>query len=96
MGVVQLPDELKRVIDRQISSGRASSEAEFLAEAVQRYAEALDVDDGSIVAAADEGVGNMEAGRFDMIAGSQGMQSLRIELRARLDQLLERSRRDQR
>ena len=87
MGVVQLPDNLKRVIDRQVAEGRAASEAEFLAAAVQRYAEALDSDEDEIVAAADEGIADIEAGRFELIAGSDDMQRLRAELGDGLDRL---------
>jgi len=81
MSVVQLPDELKRVIERQVAEGRAGSEAEFLADAVQRFAGALETDDDAIVAAADEGIADIEAGRFELIAGSEDMQRLRSELR---------------
>ena len=44
MGVVQvqLPDDLKQVIERQVAKGRASNEADFLAEAVRRYADHLE------------------------------------------------------
>jgi len=89
MGVVQLPDELKLVIDRQIAEGRAASEADFLIEAVQRYAEALELDEAEIVAAADEGVADIEAGRFDLISGPEDMERLQADLSATLDQLAE-------
>ncbi|MGD0103510.1 MAG: hypothetical protein ABSC06_05675 [Rhodopila sp.] len=82
MGVVQLPDELKQVIDRQVTQGRVASEAEFLSEAVQRYAEALESDDDAIVAAADEGIADAEAGRFELISSPEDMARLRAELRA--------------
>ena len=36
MGVIQLPDELQRVIERQVAEGRAASSAAFLEEAVRR------------------------------------------------------------
>lgn len=85
MGVVQLPDELKQVIDRQIAKGRAASEADFLTEAVQRYAEALELDEDEIVAAADEGVADIESGRFELISGPEDMERLQAELSATLD-----------
>ena len=46
MGVVQLPDELQRVIERQVAEGRAASPAAFLEEAVRRLVdEARDEED---------------------------------------------------
>ena len=36
MGVIQLPDELRQIIERQVAEGRAGSESEFIVEAVQR------------------------------------------------------------
>lgn len=89
MGVVQLPDELKQVIDRHIAEGRAASEADFLVEAVQRYAEALELDEDEIVAAADEGVADIEAGRSEMISGPDDMERLQADLSATLDRLTE-------
>ena len=59
MSVVQLPDELKQVIDRQVAEGRALSEADFLIEAVQRYAEALELDAEKIKTAADDGIADI-------------------------------------
>jgi Arc/MetJ-type ribon-helix-helix transcriptional regulator len=90
MNVVQLPDDVKRIIDRQVAAGHAASEAEFLAAAVQRYAEALDSDEDEIVTAADEGIADIEAGRFELIAGADDMNRLRAELGDTLDRLTER------
>jgi Arc/MetJ-type ribon-helix-helix transcriptional regulator len=89
MSTVQLPDTLRRVIDRQVTKGHAASEAEFLAAAIQRYAEALDLDEDEIEAAADEGIGDVEAGRFELIAGREDLRRLRAELSATLDQLVD-------
>jgi hypothetical protein len=36
MGVIQIPDELQRVIERQVAPGRAASPATFLEVAVMR------------------------------------------------------------
>jgi Arc/MetJ-type ribon-helix-helix transcriptional regulator len=89
MNTVHLPDTLKRVIERQVTKGRAASEAEFLAAAIQRYAEALELDEDEIEAAADEGVADIEAGRFELIAGAEGMRPLSAEPGGTLDQLVE-------
>ncbi len=82
MTLIQLPDDLKRLIDQQVAEGRAASDAEFLAVAVRRYADALEADDDRIVAAADDGIADIEAGRFEVIAGPEDMRRLRSELRA--------------
>jgi predicted transcriptional regulator len=87
MGVVQLSDDLLQVIDRQVVQGRATSEAEFLAEAVQRYAQALEAAEAEILAAADEGIADIEAGRFVLIDGPDDMRRLRAELGERLNEL---------
>ena len=40
MGVIQLPDELQQVIEREVAEGRAISPAAFLQEAVMRLVDA--------------------------------------------------------
>ena len=47
MGIVQvqLPDDLRSVIDRQVAEGRAASEAEYVAEALRLYAGHLEAED---------------------------------------------------
>ena len=85
----QLPETLKRVIDRQVTKGHAASAAEFLAAAIQRYVEALELDEDDLEIAADEGVADIEAGRFELITGPEDMQRLRADLGATLDRLEE-------
>jgi Arc/MetJ-type ribon-helix-helix transcriptional regulator len=87
MGIIHLPDELREVIDRQIAEGRAESEADFVIAAVQRYAEALEHDQDEIAAAADEGIADIEAGRFEVISGPEDMERLQGELTATLDKI---------
>ena len=70
MGVVQLPDELKEVIDRQVEEGRVSSETSFLEEAVRRYAVELELED-EIVAVAQAGIADAEARRFKTISSPE-------------------------
>ena len=84
MGVVQLPDDLKQVIDRQIAEGRASSEAEFLTQAVESYARTLEQQEDEILAAADEGTADIEAGRFEVLSGTEDIQRLRLELQEKI------------
>ncbi len=91
MGVVQLPDDLKQVIDRQIAEGRVASEAEFLAKAIQWYAEALDLDEDETLAAANEGIADIESGRFELISSPEDMRRLKAELRASRQDIVTKS-----
>lgn len=89
MGIVQvqLPDDLKQVIDRQIAEGHAANEADFLTQAARLYADHLDAEDeiAAMVARADA---DLAAGRFTTIATPEDSQALHeiamARLRARL------------
>ncbi len=89
MGVVhvQIPEDLKRVIDRQIAEGRASSEADFLLEAARFYAAHLEVG-GEIAAMVERADAEMAAGRYRMIATPEDSQALHETVMARLRVLL--------
>jgi Arc/MetJ-type ribon-helix-helix transcriptional regulator len=88
MGFVQLLDELKRIIERQVAEGRIEDEAHFLEEAVRRFAAELDAED-EIIAVAHAGTADIEAGRFTTIATPEDADALHertmARLRARLD-----------
>jgi Arc/MetJ-type ribon-helix-helix transcriptional regulator len=71
MGAVQLPDELQRVIERQVAEGRATSAADFLDEAVLRLIDEARLEEEEIVAAAQAGIADMEAGRYRIVATSE-------------------------
>lgn len=58
---VQLPDDLRSIIDRQVAEGRAASEAEYVAEALRLYADHLDAE--------DEIAGMVERADVDMAGG---------------------------
>lgn len=64
MGVihVQLPEQLQ-----QVAEGRVASQSEFLAEAVRRFADDIALED-EIVAEAEAGIADAEAGRFVTVA----------------------------
>jgi Arc/MetJ-type ribon-helix-helix transcriptional regulator len=68
MGVVQvqLPDDLKQVIDRQVAAGHAASEADFLTQAARLYADHLDAENeiNEMVERADA---DLTAGRYTMV-----------------------------
>jgi Arc/MetJ-type ribon-helix-helix transcriptional regulator len=86
MGVVQLPDHIRAIIDNQVSAGRVVNEAEFLEDAVRRYASDLEAED-AVVAGAEAGIADIEAGRYDLISGPEDMERLRASFSSRLDEL---------
>ncbi len=69
MGVVQvqLPDDLRIIIDRQVAEGRAASEAEYVAEALRLYADHLDAED-EIAGMVERADAEMASGRFVTIS----------------------------
>ena len=97
MGVVQvqLPDDLKQVIERQVAKGRASNEADFLAEAVRLYADHLEAED-EIAGMVDRADADLAAGRYVTVATPGDSQALHesamARLRARLVEVIRRSR----
>jgi Arc/MetJ-type ribon-helix-helix transcriptional regulator len=76
MGAVQLPDELQRAIDRQVAEGRAASAAAFVEEAVLRLLDDARAEEDEIVAVAEAGIADIEAGRFITIETPEDMQRL--------------------
>ena len=85
MGVVhvQLPDHLKEIIDRQVAEGRVASEAEFLVEAARRFAEDLEAE-AEVVAEAEAGIADAEAGSFLTIATPEDAEVLHQRTMTRL------------
>ena len=89
MGVVQvqLPDELKSVIDRQVAEGRAASEAAYVTEALRLYADLLDSDD-EIAEIVERAEADISAGRYVTVrtpADDEALHKAAMErLRARL------------
>lgn len=67
MGYVQIPDDLKAMVERQVADGRAASEADFIAEAVRLYLGYLG-DDRLVAAMAEQADADMAAGRHVTIA----------------------------
>jgi Arc/MetJ-type ribon-helix-helix transcriptional regulator len=65
MGVVQvqLPDDLKSIIDRHVAEGRAASEAAYVTEALRLYAELLDAD-GEIAEIVQRADADIAAGHY--------------------------------
>ena len=85
MGVVQvqLPDHLKQVIEKQVAKGRASNEADFLAEAVRLYADHLEAED-EIAGMVDRADADMAAGRYVTVATPEDSQALHESAMTRL------------
>jgi Arc/MetJ-type ribon-helix-helix transcriptional regulator len=85
MGViqVQLPEQLQQVVDREIAEGRIASETEFLVEAARRFAEDLAHED-EIVAEAQAGIADAEAGRCVTVATPADSAALHERTMARL------------
>ncbi len=71
MGAVQLPDELQRVIERQVAEGWATSAAAFLEEAVLRMIDAARTEEAEVIACAQAGIVDIEAARFTTIGTSE-------------------------
>jgi len=88
MGVVDLPDELQRVIERQVADGRASSPQAFLEEAVRRLVDDTQAEEREIAAVAEAGRADIAAGRFTTLESEANPgrfeQRLMARLRARL------------
>jgi Arc/MetJ-type ribon-helix-helix transcriptional regulator len=89
MGIiqVQLPDDLRTIIERQVAQGRAASEAEYVAEALRLYADHLDAED-EIASIADVADADIASGRYGTVttqADSDGLHDAAMaRLRARL------------
>ena len=77
MGAVQLPDDLQRVIERQIAEGRAVSTAAFLAEAVHRLLDDARLEAHDVRASAQAGIADLAAGRQTTVTGPDDGRRLR-------------------
>jgi Arc/MetJ-type ribon-helix-helix transcriptional regulator len=71
MRTVQISDGVKEIIEHHVADGTASSEADFVEAAVRRYAEMLDDDADSLIAAANEGIEAIERGAYRSISGPE-------------------------
>ena len=84
MGVVQPPDELQRVIERQVAEGRASSPTAFLEEAVMRLVTETSAEDDEVQRAVQDGSADIEAGRYRTVASPDDERQLRDDIVTRL------------
>ena len=89
MGImrVQLPEDLRSVIDRRVTEGRVASEADYVATALRLYADHLDAED-EIAAIVERADADLAAGRQVMVATPEDGEALHdaamSRLRARL------------
>ncbi len=85
MGVVsvELPEEVQQVVDREVAEGRAASRSAFLIEAAKRYADDLSLEN-EIVAEAEAGIADADAGRFVTIASPGDQEAHHRRTMARL------------
>ena len=85
MGViqVQLPDELKSLIDRQVAEGRIASESAFFVEAARRFVAELAAED-EIVSEANAGIADVESGRYLTVSSPEDIEDLHARTMARL------------
>jgi len=77
MGIVQvqLSDDLRSVIDRQVTEGRAASEAEYVAEALRLYAGHIEAED-EIADMAERADADMAAGQYITISTMEDSEAL--------------------
>lgn len=85
MGIVQvqLPDDLRSVIDRQVAEGRAASEAEYVAEALRFYAGHLEAED-EIADMAERADAEMALGHYVTISSLEDSEALHQRVMDRL------------
>lgn len=85
MGIVQvnLPEDLRSTIDRQVAGGLAASEADYVASALRLYADYLDAED-EISAIAERADADLAAGRFVTVSTPEDSEALHAAVMVRL------------
>ena len=84
MGAVQLPEELQRVIERQVAEGRATSPTAFLKEAVMRLIDDGTAEENELRLAVEAGSANINFGRYRMVATPDDERRLLDDMTTRL------------
>lgn len=75
MSAVQVSDDRRQLINRQVAAGRATGVAEFIEAAVRLYADELETDDAALVAAAEQGLSALRSGDFTTIDGPRSQRA---------------------
>ncbi len=88
MGVVQLSDELQRIIEWLVVKGRATSPTAFLEEAVMRLIDETSAEEDEVRRAVEAGSADIDAGRYTTVAAPEDERRLREGMMARLQSRL--------
>jgi Arc/MetJ-type ribon-helix-helix transcriptional regulator len=88
MGVVQLPEELQRVVERQVAEGRASSPSAFLEEAIMRLVDESAAEEDELRQAVAAGSTDIAAGRYRTVATADDERRLQADMMTRLQSRL--------
>ena len=83
MGYVEIPDDLKRLIGQHVAEGRATFEAEFIAEAVRLYAGYLETE-GEVMAMVERADADVAAGRYVTVSTPDEGEALQRRMVERL------------
>lgn len=84
MGMIQLPDDLQSVVERQVAEGRADSPAAFLEEAVRRLVDEAANEENDLRAVVEAGSADIQAGRYTIVTTSDDQQGVHDAMMARL------------
>ncbi len=84
MGVIQLPDELQRMIERHVAEGRASSPAAFLEEAITRLVDEAKGEEDELLQIVEAGSADVANGRYTTVADLEDERRVRDGMMERL------------
>jgi Arc/MetJ-type ribon-helix-helix transcriptional regulator len=84
MGVVELPDAVQSVIDREVEEGRAASAAAFVEEAILRLIDSAISEEAEVAALASAGSADIQAGEYQTVATQEDEEDLRARLMSKL------------
>jgi Arc/MetJ-type ribon-helix-helix transcriptional regulator len=75
MSNVQVSEELKQIIDRQVAEGYAASANEYLEAAVRLYVQELEAGDTALAEAAERGLAALRDGDYITIDGPESQRT---------------------
>lgn len=84
MGVVQLPDELQRIVEQEVALGHATSPSEFLEHAVMRLIDDAAAEEEAIRQSVEAGLADIEVGRYSIVHSLEDQQALQKRVLGRL------------
>jgi hypothetical protein len=92
MRTVPIADDVRAIVDRHVAAGDAATEADFVAEGVRRYADALDDDTDAVLAAAQQGIEAIERGDYITIANETDRAAFWAQVDVQVETLVRRLR----